>query len=151
MASVKSVMKRDLATAAPSESVGAAVRRMGERGLGSLLIVEEGRLVGIFSERDLLRRVVLAGKDPEATRLAEVSTPEPVVVAEETSIRDCTHLLRRHGFRHLPVVDEGGRAVGILSARDFLQFVIEGLESFIDRARAEKHLQEMTDPYELVG
>lgn len=151
MATVQSLMKMRLLTAPPDETVAVAVARMSELDLGAILVVEGGRLRGIFSERDLLRRVVAAGRDPERTLLAEVATAEPASVRADTSLGDCARLVRERGFRHLPVVDREGRPVGILSTRDFLQFVADGLEELIDRARSERALEQAIDPYELIG
>lgn len=148
MSVVRSIMKRRLTVADPDESVLDAVTRMAECKLGALLIVEDGRLQGIFTERDLLKRVVIPGRDPATTHLKEVSTPDPTAVSESTSIEDCTALIRDHGIRHLPVVDEEGRAIGIISSRDLLRFVVEGLEGYIGRFSTERRYEEMTDPYE---
>lgn len=148
MSVVRSIMKRRLTVADPDESVLAAVTRMSECKLGALLIVDNGLLQGIFTERDLLKRVVVPGRDPATTRLKEVSTPDPTAATEDTSIEACTALIRDQGIRHLPVVDDEGRAIGIISSRDLLQFVVEGLESYIDRFSTERRHEEMTDPYE---
>lgn len=91
---------------------------------------------------------MIPGRDPATTRLKEVSTPNPTAAVESTSIEDCTALIRDHGIRHLPVVDDEGRAIGIISSRDLLQFVVEGLEGYIGRFSAERRYEEMTDPYE---
>lgn len=151
MGSIASVMNRDLAVAGPDESVAAAVERMGRYDLGALLVVAGGKLLGIFSERDVVRRVVEPGKDPVTTRVGQVATPAPVTVSPDTSIKECTRILREGGFRHLPVVDGEGKPVGILSARDFLGFVVAELESFIESSRPEVRREEMVDPYEFVG
>ena len=72
-----------------------------------------------------------------------------MTVPASASIRRCAELIRERGFRHLPVVDGEGRPVGILSTRDFLQFVVAELEELIDRARREARLEELTDPFEV--
>ena len=148
MSLLETIMQRDLVTATGSESVAAAVHRLGSRDVGALLVVNEGRLAGVLSERDVLRRVIAPGRDPAFTRISEVATPDPISVGEDASIKQCTSLIREHGFRHLPVVDRHERPIGIISSRDLLQFVVEGLESYIERYRAEQHREEMTDPYD---
>lgn len=149
MATVQSMMKMRLLTAEPQETVASAARKMRDLNLGAVLVVSGSRLSGIFSERDLLCRVVAEGRDPACTALGEVATPDPVTVPANASIRRCAELIRERGFRHLPVVDGEGRPVGILSTRDFLQFVVSELEELIDRARREARLEELTDPFEV--
>ncbi len=148
MLQIGSIMKRDVVSLSPMESASEAVRLMAERELGAVLVTREGKLLGIFSERDLLKRVIVRGFLPEETVIESVMTPNPVAVFETTTLKDATRLVREHGFRHLPVIDNKGQVVGILSARDFLQFVVSGLESFIEEAWADRHVEEMTDPYD---
>ena len=150
MATIQSVMKMRLLTAEPHESVALAVRKMRDLNLGAVLVVAGSRLVGIFSERDLLRRVVAEGKDPALTPIGAVATADPVTVPANTAISRCAELIREKGFRHLPVVDGDGRPVGILSTRDFLQFFVGELEELIDRERREARLEELTDPFDAV-
>ena len=148
MSSVGSIMQRDLVVATAAESIESAIERLRRHDVGALLLVDgEGRLTGIVSERDLVRRVLAGGHGVDGP-IGEVATPTPKAVAEGTSIKECTRLFRESGFRHLPVVDADGRAVGILSSRDLMIFVVEGLEGYIARHRAEKHLEEMVDPYD---
>ena len=151
MASVKSIMRRDLVVASRDESVATAMDRMTMRDVGALIVLCDGRVCGILSERDVLRRVIGRGREPTDTRVGEVATPDPVAVGEETGIRACTELIREHGFRHLPIVDSERRPVGILSSRDLLQHVVEGLERYIDRQHVAQHREEMLDPYDTFG
>jgi CBS domain-containing protein len=140
-----------LVSARPEESVGDGVRRMADHRVGALLVVVQGSLKGIFSERDLLRRVIAPGRDPEATPLGEVCSYDPKVVDEETPIEEVARLIREYGFRHVPVVDSAGSPVGIISVRDFLRYVVDDLESLIEKAYREQRLEELSDPYSLVG
>ena len=107
-----------LACLAPDATVRAAARLMTERNLGSVLIVEDGHLAGIFTERDMVCRVVAADRDPDQTPLADVMTEEPDTVAPETTALDALRRMDDGGYRHLPVV-ERGRLVAIVSRRDF--------------------------------
>jgi CBS domain-containing protein len=150
MTLIQHLMKTDLVTAEPGETVLRVSERMNRNGVGAVLIVEDGKLRGIFSERDLLDRVVVPGLDPEATQIADVMTPDPVSVSSDAHVRDCAELIRERGFRHLPVTD-AGQPIGILSTRDFYEQVVQGLESFIDQARYRKDLAEGVDPYDHVG
>lgn len=142
---------RELVTARPDESVASAVERMVERHVGSVLIVEGKKLRGIFSERDAMTRVLSAGKDPATTPLADVMTAEPKVVRFDAPLAECTALVKRYGVRHVPVVDHDDVPVGIISVRDFLHFVLDELETLIERAYREKRLEQLTDPYAAVA
>lgn len=100
-------------------TVREAARLMEARNVGSVLVMEKERLAGIFTERDLVQRVVAAGRDPEDTRLAAVMTAKPDTVAPDTTALDALRLMHDGGYRHLPVV-EGERVLGVVSRRDFL-------------------------------
>ena len=121
---------------------------MAEHGIGALLVVEEGKLEGIFSERDLLKRVVAAGRDPEATAIGEVCSRDVVTVSEQADVATCGRLIRDRGFRHLPVVDAGGRPVGILSGRDFLQQIADELDLVLEKSYREQRSEELSDPFD---
>ena len=100
-------------------SVREATRQMDARNVGAALVTDpDGRLVGIFTERDLLRRVVAQGRDPNTTSVADVMTADPDTVSPRQLAVDALRLMREGGYRHLPVLD-GGRVVGVLSQRDF--------------------------------
>jgi CBS domain-containing protein len=148
MSLLESIMCRDLVVAAEGESVATAAQRLASREVGALLVVRGDRLVGILSERDVLRRVIAQGLDPSATMIREVSTPDPVAIASDTPLREGVRLIREHGFRHLPIVDRDRRPLGIISSRDLLQFTVEGLERYVERRRGAQHREELTDPYD---
>jgi len=95
------------------------VRAMVEHNIGAVPVIHSGELVGIFSERDLMRRVVAEGRDPRSTCMAEVMTDDPLAVGIGEDLETCMTLMRRHGFRHLPVCHEG-HLIGIVSLRDIL-------------------------------
>lgn len=116
--------KRTLVSAAPQETVLDVARRMAAARVGAVVVLDEGRLAGVFSERDLMSRVVVAGRDPATTRVDEVMTRE-VVTAEITDRTGaCEEKMRRTGCRHLPVL-AAGRVVTMLSMRDLLQDDLE--------------------------
>jgi len=148
--SIDALMKKQTLTAAPTESVADAARRMGQASVGAVVLVEGGRIAGIFTERDLLKRVVGAGVDPTSTTVGSVATREVVSVAPGTSLRECAKALKDHGVRHLPVTDRG-EVVGIISARDFFETVAGGLERLIERVRYDEQLRENLDPYDHLG
>jgi CBS domain-containing protein len=92
---------------------------MKERHVGAVLVVEEGKLAGVFTERDVLNRVVAEDRDPRTTPLAEVMTRNPQTIHPDKPFPDALHLMYEGGFRHVPVVEDG-RPVGVISARDAL-------------------------------
>jgi CBS domain-containing protein len=148
--SVESLMKRDVVVVDGSTSVSAAARRMSGAAVGAVLVVDGDELAGIFTERDLLTRVVAEGRDPASTPVGSVATGSVVHVALDASLRRCAELLRDHGIRHLPVVD-GRKPVGILSARDFFDAVAAGLERMMEHARYDEALRDDRDPYDHLG
>ena len=140
---IRSVMEpRKLVVAPPQASVWQAARLMMDARVGAVLVVSEGRLVGIFTERDAVYRVMAAQRDPRATRLAEVMTPQPKTLAPEASFGHALLLMHEKGFRHVPVVD-AGRLVGVVSARHALD---PELEEFAAEARRREHLQARLAP-----
>lgn len=97
-----------------------ASRRMTDLRVGSIMIVEDGRLHGIFTERDALVRVIASGRDPSRTKLSEVMTRDPQTISPDRPLGHAMHLMYDGGFRHVPVVDGDGRPLGMISARDAL-------------------------------
>ena len=150
MAIIADLMKTQMVTANPDESVVQVAQRMRDNAVGAVLLLKGDQLAGLFSERDLLMRVVAPGKDPHRTRVGQVATREVVTVDEGTHIRQCAAIFRERGFRHLPVTRQG-RPVGILSVRDFFSYVVEGLEGLIDQMRYQKSLDAGEDPYDHIG
>jgi CBS domain-containing protein len=96
-----------------------AARFMTEQNIGAVPVLREGELVGIFSERDVLTRVVAAGRSPGQTRVAEVMTPNPKAVQVSDTVENCLFIMREFGFRHLPIC-EGKKLMGLVSMRDIL-------------------------------
>jgi CBS domain-containing protein len=92
---------------------------MVERNIGAVPVLRDGELVGIFSERDLMKRVVVPGLDPGRTRVGEVMTEDPLTVSPREEIESCMQLMKRHGFRHLPICD-GKVLRGLVSLRDIM-------------------------------
>jgi CBS domain-containing protein len=118
--SIREVIEQQpILTASGDISVREATQRMTEARVGSVMITEDERLVGIFTERDALRRVLAAGLDPALTRVADVMTHGPQTVAPDMPLGHALHMMHEGGFRHVPVVVDG-RPVGMISARDAL-------------------------------
>ncbi len=114
------------------------VRVMVERNIGAVPVVHNGKLVGIFSERDLMRRVVAEGRDPRSTCMAEVMTDDPLTVNTQEDVQECMAVMRRHGFRHLPVCHDG-QLVGIVSLRDILLHDLDEKDDEVRMMRAYIH------------
>ena len=136
---LKSVMKpKKLLTAGPEATVSEAAKAMSKKGVGAVLIVEQKRLVGIFTERDALVRVIAKGRDPLATRLSEVMTSDPRTAGPNESFGRALLVMHEHGFRHVPVV-ENGEPIGIVSARYALD---PDMEEFVSEAQRRKQFLE---------
>ncbi len=112
----------DLYTIAPTATVHDAVQQMIAAMIGSVLVVEEGNLVGIFTERDVLVRVVGPNRDPMTTPVSYVMTHDPVTAESTTTVQEVIDLHSGKSFRHLPIVDNG-RLVGMVSMRDVMRWL----------------------------
>ncbi|GIW79302.1 MAG: hypothetical protein KatS3mg105_1109 [Gemmatales bacterium] len=109
---------------APHQSVAEAVALMRQERVGCLLVCQDEQVAGIFTERDLLRRVMAKGQ-PLTINVSECMTPSPVVVHPKESVASAIRKMSEGGYRHLPVVDEAGKAIGILSARRIMHYLVE--------------------------
>jgi CBS domain-containing protein len=113
----------------PTASVTAAMRAMQSEHRGCVVITEDGtldsRLIGIFTERDVLNRVVDRGRNPATLPLGEIMTADPETVPSEATIASVLNEMAVGGFRHVPVVDAGGRPVFVVSVRDVVQMLVE--------------------------
>ena len=150
MSTIETLMATDMISATPDENVLMVADRMARNRVGAVVVLDGERLAGIFSERDLLNRVIGAQRDLRATRVGDVATPDVVTIDAEQPVRSVVDTFRARRFRHLPVVRDG-RLVGILSTRDFLAFVVEGLERYVEKARYDQELAAGTDPYDHIG
>jgi len=115
--------------ASPEDTVEEAARIMASHNVGSVPVVDEGgRLVGIFTERDLVRLVAKYGKSALDMRLGEVMTRNPVTASPDEPLPELAHKMIEHGFRHIPVVDSEGRLLGVVSIRRVLRHLMAGSE-----------------------
>jgi len=117
-------------TISPKATVLEALKRLAQHDIGALLVMEGEKLLGIFSERDYARKLVLLGRFSKDTRVEEVMTPEVVTVRPETDLAEAMRLMTEHRVRHLPVV-EGGKVVGIVSIGDAVKAIITEQEMLI--------------------
>ena len=129
------VSNQTLASLPPSATVRDAARVMAERHIGAILVVVDGRLQGIFTERDVLARVVAAGLDPDHTVLGGVMTPNPDTIAPNDTALDALRRMAERGYRHRPVLD-GARMVGIVSIRDLYTAVNRELAVDLEQREA---------------
>lgn len=114
------------------------VRAMVERNIGAVPVLHNGKVVGIFSERDLMKRVVAEGHDPRSTCMAEVMTDDPMTINMNEDLETCMDLMRRHNFRHLPVCHEG-HLIGMVSLRDVLLHDLDSKDDEVRMMRAYIH------------
>jgi CBS domain-containing protein len=134
--SIKSMMEHEKYLVAPSDtSVSEAARLMAGRNAGAVLVVDNERLVGIFTERDVVFRVIAKDLDPATTRLHSVMTPSPLTLDPARTYGHALLLMQENGFRHVPVVDNG-RPIGIISSRNAMD---PDLEEFISEQRRREH------------
>ncbi len=134
---IRNVMEQEkLLTASPETTVSKAAKLMAERKVGAVMVIDEQRLVGIFTERDAVFRVIARGLDSQTTRLADVMTTAPKTVAPDKSFGYALLTMHENGFRHLPVI-ENGRLIGVVSARDALD---PDLEEFVYESKRRKQI-----------
>jgi CBS domain-containing protein len=135
--SIKNLMEESkLLTASLDTTVSAAAKLMAAKNVGAVVILNEGRLVGIFTERDAVFRVIACGLDASCTRMRDVMTADPHTLSPDKSYGHALLLMQENGFRHVPVM-ENGQVVGIVSARNAMD---PDLEEFIsEERRRERH------------
>jgi CBS domain-containing protein len=123
---LRELMNANVVTVAPEDTLGEAAEKMMASGVGSAVVSDFGRLIGILTERDLLRAVAQRIHSSEA-RVREWMTADPITATEETSAEEAGRTMLENGFRHLPVVS-GERPVGIVSLRDVAEWSIGSRE-----------------------
>jgi CBS domain-containing protein len=128
---------RALWTVDPSDDALTAVRLMAEKKIGFLVVIERDAIVGVLSERDCVRRLVLAGKSPEATPVADIMTRDVIKADLAHTFVDCLRLMHTHGIRHLPVV-ENGAAIDVISVRDLLSEAVTHHAKVISELERER-------------
>ncbi len=138
MAAILELLKKnhhDLHVVQHDQTVIEVVHFMVENNVGAVPVLENGDLVGIFSERDLMTKVLVRGLDPHSTAIDLVMSPDPLRVSPDASIRDCMVLMKQHKFRHLPIC-EGTKIVGLLSLRDILMHEVDEQDVEVRMMRA---------------
>ena len=127
------ITKQKILIATAEITVAEAARLMKKNSVGAVMVVKDnGRLAGIFTERDAVFRVLAEGRDPKTTRLSDVMTPQPQTIAPEKPFGHALLMMHESGFRHVPVVEDG-KPVGMVSARDALGPELQEFESELQR------------------
>lgn len=114
---LREIMRSDVIDVEPAETLQAAAQAMKEQKISSVLVTEDGYLIGILTERDMVKAVA-EGIDTEITHVRDYMTPTPIAVNPETSVEEGVQIMLEHGFRHLPVVDGERELKGVVSIRD---------------------------------
>ena len=131
--SVDSILKQkpgNVWSIAPGRSVFEAIHEMSDKGVGALMVISDGNLVGIVSERDYARKVILLGRSSKNTPVEEIMTSEVVCVTPTHTLDECMALMTKHHIRHLPVTKDG-QIVGIVSIGDVVKWIISSQEATI--------------------
>jgi CBS domain-containing protein len=130
------ITRMPLVTVIAGASVMDAVRTMNEEHIGAIAVVQNDRLAGIFSERDLMYRVVLEGRDPDRTQVGDVMTSPVITIERSMTADDALRLMDEKQIRHLPVVNADGKLAGMLSVRGLLHEKVQELTDQLDSLEA---------------
>jgi CBS domain-containing protein len=118
-------------TIGPDRTVFDALQLMADKNIGALMVVQDEQLLGVVSERDYSRKVILHGRSSKETPVREIMTPEPLVTSPDEKISVCMELMTEHRTRHLPVLEDG-RLVGVVSIGDLVNWMISAQAAAID-------------------
>lgn len=116
----------------PADSVYSALQQMADRNVGAMMVMDGGKLVGVFSERDYTRKIALAGLSSKTTKVSDIMSANVLSVGPRTSTEECMALMSQKKFRHLPIVD-GDKVLGMISIRDIMDDIIAGHEETISQ------------------
>jgi CBS domain-containing protein len=135
MITVKDLMKLGIGSTvviSPTETVYRALQLMAENNVGSVVVCDEGQMVGIFTERDYCRKIILMGRSSLNTPLHEIMTKNMITVRRGQTLEECLELMSKYHIRHLPVEDSG-KLIGVVSMRDVMEMIISIKEDRIER------------------
>ena len=114
----------------PNDSVFSALQQLADRNVGAMMVMNQGKLVGVFSERDYTRKIALAGKSSKDTKVQDIMTASVLTVSPRTPTQDCIALMSQKKIRHLPI-DDGDKVLGMISIRDIMDDIISDHEQTI--------------------
>jgi len=137
MGTVRNILQKKgnvVYTVSPGSSVYDALEVLENKNLGALIVTDNGKLLGVFNERDYARKVVLKGRSSKETLVLDIMSDRPVVVNMHTTIEQCMELMTDKFIRHLPVMDNG-ELVGVISIGDVVKYIIEEKDYIIDSLR----------------
>lgn len=109
----------------PTELVADAAARMGQHGVGGILVVRDGKVAGICSERDIIQKVLVIGLDPTTVSIEEIMTSDPECLQPDDTVAFALHLMQIGGYRHIPLVNEEHEPVGIVSVKDIVDYIVD--------------------------
>jgi predicted transcriptional regulator len=136
---VSEVLKRKgelIWSIAPNATVYDALRMMADNEIGSLLVIEGGRLQGLLSERDYARKIILKGRSSKETRVDEIMIPTPITIAPDCSVDEAMRIMTQNRVRHLPVITNNGAISGIVSIGDLVNWIITSHRETIEQLQS---------------
>ncbi len=132
IASILKIKGEEIWSVGPDATVYDSIALMAQKGIGAVLVIDERKLVGIISERDYARKIVLEGRSSRVTPVREIMTPDPVTARPENTVEECMTIMTQYRIRHLPVLD-GENLVGIVSIGDLVKATIADQAHTIDQ------------------